>query len=141
MLIPVLVRASFKITTSQLVVLENLVGSNLPLLFPEVRVANRTATTSSITVSGQVRNLFVNQPDPDFEGTLLYSPFVDFSVGNGQTQLLSGLSNSLTPATYGVTNEITLTRTSGAAEAWVTLIVKGMIESSVGPDPLVTINV
>ena len=142
MLIPVLVRASYKVTTTQLVTLENIVGSNLPLLFPEVWVSNRTpAVNSPIAISGEVRNVFSGSPDPDFDGAILYAPFIDFSLSEGQTSKLTGLSNSLTPASSGITTEISITRAGLAAEAWVSLLVKGMIESSVSPDPLVTINV
>lgn len=141
MLTPVLVRANYKIAGAELVILENLLGSNLPLLFPEVTVMNRTTSTDSVTVSGQIRHLFTNQTDPDFNGAVLYSPFVDFSVGDGQVQVIPGLPNSLTPSSYGVTTEITLTNSGPAAEAWVSLVVKGMVETAISPDPLVTINV
>jgi len=141
MLRPVLVRANYKITGATLVTLENILGANLPLLFPQVTVMNRTTSANSLTVSGQVRHLFTNQTDPDFNGAVLYSPFVDFSVGNGQVQVVPGLPNSLLPGSCGVTTELTLTNSGPAAEAWVSLVVRGMVETSVNPDPLLTINV
>lgn len=141
MLIPVLVRANYKVSSSQLLTLENLVGANLPLLFPEVLVANRTPTACSMTVVGQRRLLFTNSADPDFDGNLLHPLFSMFSVSQGLLQKISGLDYSLTPAAYGQTTEITLTNAGPAAEAWVSLIVKGLIESAVSPDPIVNINV
>lgn len=141
MLTPVLVRANYKVTSSQLVTIENLLGSNLPLLFPEIIVANRTPTSCAVVVSGQRRLVYLGSTDPDFDGNLLYTSFLSFSVSNGQVQKLSGLDYSLTPASYGQTTEITLTNAGPAAQAWLSLIVKGMIETSVKPDPLVNINV
>ena len=141
MLTPVLVRANYKVTSSQLVTIENLLGSNLPLLFPEIIVANRTPTSCAVAVSGQRRLVYLGSTDPDFNGNLLYTPFLSFSVSNGQVQKLSGLDYSLTPASYGQTTEITLTNAGPAAQSRVSLIVKGMIETSVKPDPLVNINV
>lgn len=141
MLIPVLVRANYKVSSSQLLTLENLVGGNLPLLFPEVLVANRTPTACSVTVAGQRRLTYVNSVDPDFDGNFLYSLFPTFSVSQGLLQKLSGLDYSLTPAAYGQTTEITLTNAGPAAQARVSLIIKGFIESAVSPDPLVNINV
>ncbi len=141
MLTPVLVRANYKVASSQLVTIENLLGSNLPLLFPEVIVANRTPTSCAITVAGQRRLVYVGSTDPDFDGNLLYTPFLSFSVSNGQVQKLTGLDYSLTPSSYGQTTEITLTNAGPAAEARVSLIIKGMIESAVSPDSLVNINV
>jgi len=141
MLIPVLVRASYKIPTSLTVTLENLLGTNVPLLFPQVEVMNRTTSACTLTVSGDVRHVFLASPDPDFDGAVLDPLFTTFAVGDGLTAPLPGLSNSLVPAKYGITNEITLLNSGPAGEAWVSLVVRGMIESSVGPDPLVTINV
>lgn len=141
MLIPVLVRASYKVATSQVVVLENLVGSNLPLLFPELYVFNRTPSANSLTVSCVRSTLFLTQPDPDFTGAVNQSIFSPFALGNGQNQKLSGLDFSLTPAAYGVSTTLTLTNGGAAPESWVSLVLKGMIESSVQPDPLVVINV
>lgn len=141
MLTPVLIRASYKITTAELVVLETLIGSNLPLLFPEVSIMCRTATDDAVTVSGQVRTLFTNQPDPDFDGAVLFAPFSSFSVGDGATASITGLPYSLLPASYGVTTEITLTHVGPAAESEVSLICRGMVETGVSPDAGVVINV
>jgi hypothetical protein len=141
MLTPVLVRANYKVSSSQLVTIENLLGSNLPLLFPEVLVANRTPTSCAVTVSGQRRLVYVGSADPDFDGVLMMSPFLTFSVSDGQVAKLMGLDYSLTPSGYGQTTEIVLTNSGPAAQAWVSLIIKGMIESAVSPDPLVNINV
>jgi hypothetical protein len=123
------------------VIIENLLGSNLSLLFPEVIVANRTPTTCAVTVSGQRRLLYVGSTDPDFDGNFLYTMFSSFSVGAAQVQKLTGLDYSLTPSSYGQTTEITLSNAGPAATAWVSLIIKGVIESAVSPDPLVNINV
>lgn len=140
MLRPVLIRASFKVAGAELVILEDLVGSNLPLLFPSLLVMNRTGEACSVSVLGEVRTLFTGQPDPDFDGAVVHNPFVAFAVGQDQTQVVSTLA-TLFPASYGVTTEITLTNSGPAAEAWVTLVLRGMIESSVTPDPGLTINV
>ena len=141
MLIPVLVRASYKIPTSFTVTLENILGSNLPLLFPEVEVMNRTTAACTVTLDGERRNVFTAQPDPDFDGAVLTPLFSTFSVADGLEAPVPGFANSLTPATYGVTNEITMLNAGPAAEVWVTLVIRGFIESAVSPDPLVTINV
>jgi len=141
MLTPVIVRANFKVASSQLVTIENLLGSNLPLLFPELIIANRTPTSNAITVAGQRRMVYVGSTDPDFNGVLLYTIFPTFSIAQAQVQKVTGLDYSLTPTGYGQTTEITLTNAGPAATAWVSLIIKGMIETSVKPDPLVNINV
>jgi len=141
MLTPVLVRASYKVSGAELIVLEDLLGSNLPLLFPEVQVMNRTETACTVTVSGLVRNVFTNQPDPDFNGAVTFSPFLDVSLADGQTATLTGLPGVLTATKHNITTEITLTNSGPAAEAWLTLLVRGMIESAVSPDAAVTINV
>lgn len=142
MLVAVLVRASYKVATSQVVTLENIVGENLPLLFPEVQVMHRTPAANSLTISGEERNVFTNQPDSDFDGAVLTPLFTTFAVADGTTAVLTGLKNSLLPAApYGITTEVTLTNAGPEAEAWVTLVVRGMIESSVSPDSFVTINV
>jgi hypothetical protein len=141
MLIPVLVRANYKVTTSQVVTLESLAGVNLPLLFPEVWLFNRTPTANSLTVSGQRTLVYLNTADPDFSGSVNQAMFSTFSIGNGQSSKLAGLENSLVPASYNITNTLTLTNAGAAPEAWVSLVLKGMIESSVRPDPLVIVNV
>jgi hypothetical protein len=142
MLIPVVIRASYKIPTSLTVTLENLLGSNLPLLFPEVEVMNRTSSACTVTVSGEKRNVFVNSPDPDFDGAVLSPMFSDFSVADGLEAALPGLNQSLVPpSTYGISNEITLLNAGPAAEVWVSLVIRGMIESSVSPDKQTTFNV
>lgn len=141
MLVPVIVRASYKIPVTLTVTLESVLGSNLPLLFPEVEIMNRTPTACSVTVSGETRNLFVNQPDPDFDGAVLSPLSATFSVGEGLTASVSGLGNTLLPTANGITTELTLVNTGPAAEARVSLVIRGLIESAVSPDPLVTINV
>lgn len=141
MLLPVLVRANYKIATSQVVTLENLVGSNLPLLFPELLIYNRTSTSDTIVVSGVRSTIMTGQVDPDFNGTFTHPLFVSFGLSNGLSQAVSGLGGSLLPSTEGISTILTIANSGGAAEARVTLILRGKIESSIRPDPLVVVNV
>jgi hypothetical protein len=141
MLRPILVRANYKVTGATLVTLESLVGNNLPVLFPEVTVMNRTGAAGSLVISGETNTVFTNQTDPDFNGAVTYTPFSSFSLGDGQTGLLSGLPNRLMPSDYGITTEVTLTNAGPAAEILASVIISGMVETSVSPDPLVVINV
>jgi hypothetical protein len=141
MLRPILVRANFKIVTSEVVTLESLCGLNLPLMFPQVQLWNRTPTASSVTVSALKSTVLLNQADPDFNGTITNIPFPSFALANGTSSSLLPLTQALVPAGYGTTTVLTLARASGAAEARVTLLVMGLIESSVVPDPLLVVNV
>jgi len=141
MLIPVLVRANYKIASSLTVTLEDLLGVNIPLLFPEVLILNRTPTTASLTVTAVRKSVYTNQTDPDFNGTVTTPLSLAFAIGNGQGQKLTGLDGSLVPPAYGVSNEVTLANSGPAAQAWVSLVIKGLIESSVQPDPLIVVNV
>jgi hypothetical protein len=140
MLVPVLVRANYKISTSLSVTLENIVGANVPLLFPEVYVHNRSPDPVSVSVTGLRDSTYLNQSDPDFNGIVSQSLFSALSLGQGQSVKLPGLDYSLVPSAFGVTTSLTLSNAGPAAEAWVSLVVKGMIESSVSPDPLVVVN-
>jgi hypothetical protein len=141
MLQPVLVRANYKVTTSTLLTLEAMAGSNLPLLFPELWVFNRTPTTNNVTVSGQRKVLFISQPDPDFNGMVSYQTFPTFTLANNTQVKVSGLDYELLSSNYGQTTEITLANAGPAVEAWISVILKGMIDSSVRPDPGLVINV
>lgn len=142
MLIPVRVYANFKVTTSTSVTVEDLLGSNLPLLFPDIFVSNRTPSTCTVTVAGIRSFLYLNQTDSDFDGTFTSPLFTTFSIGDGLGTVIPGLSQSgLLPSSYGQTTQLTFTNAGPAAEAWVSVVVKGMIESSVLPDPLVVVNV
>lgn len=142
MLIPVNVRANYKISTSLAVTLENLVGSNLPLLFPEVLALHRTPTTCNLTIAGQRSLNFINQVDPDFDGLFTGPLFTTFTLGQGLLAKLTGLDQSgLLPAAYGQTTVLTFTNAGPAVEARLTLVIKGLIESSVMPDPLAVVNV
>ena len=139
---PVIVRANFKIAVSQTVTLETLLGVNLPLMFPDVLVLNRTPTACSITVAGIRRLTYASQSDPDFDGVVTYPLFTTFAMAEGSLQKLSGLDQSgLLPSSYGSVTEITFTNSGPAATSWVSLVIKGFIESSVSPDPLVIVNV
>ena len=140
MLVPVLMRVNVKVTGATVLTLENLLGSNLPLLFPEITIMNRTVAADSLTVSGQTRHVYTNQTDPDFNGAVLYATFTSFSVGNGQTQRITTLPNSLTPTPYGVTTEVTLTNSGPEPEALVSVVIKGMVETAVSADPRVISN-
>ncbi len=142
MLVPVRLVANYKVSTSEQVVLEDLLGSNLPLLFPDVTVINRTPTNCSLSVAGIRRFTFLTQTDSDFDGVLNATLFTTFSLGIGLSQKLSGLDQSgLLPSSYGVIHQLTLSNAGPAAAAWVTLVVKGLVESSIQPDPLVVVNV
>lgn len=141
MLVPALVRANYKVTTSQTVTLESILGSNLPLLFPEILVYNRTGTACSLTTSGLRRVTFTNQSDADFDGNVTSTLFTTFSLAAGLGQKLSGLDQSLLPSEYGVTTEITFANAGPAAEVWVSLVIKGMVETSLQADPLLVVNV
>lgn len=136
MLVPVLVKANYKIATTLTVSLETLAGANLPLLFPEAYVFNRTPSASSVSVAGARVLSYLNTSDPDFTG-LVTQPLFSSSIGNGQNVKLTGLDNSLVPANYGVTTNLTFSNAGPATTGWISLVLKGMIESSVSPDPLV----
>ena len=141
MLVPVLVRANYKIAASLTLTLEGLVGGNLPLLFPEVYLFNRTPTANNLTVAGVRIHSYLNQNDPDFTGLVNQSLFTSFAISNGQNVKLTGLDNSLVPQTYGISTQLTMTNAGPSSGSWVSLVIKGMIESSVKPDPLVVYNV
>jgi hypothetical protein len=141
MLVPVLVRANYKIAAVLNLTLENLVAGNLPLLFPEVYIFNRTPDPNNLTVAGVRVHSYLNQADPDFTGLVNQPLFSSFSIGNGQNVKLPGLDNSLVPTNYGISTQLTLTNAGPAAGSWVSLVIKGMIESSVRPDPAVVVNV
>lgn len=140
MLVPVLIRANYKVTTTLNLTLEDVAGGNLPLLFPEAYLFNRTPTPNNLTVTGTRVFSYINPTDPDFAGLVTQSLF-SFSLGNGQNTKLSGLDNSLVPASYGVSTTLALSNAGPAAASWVSLVLKGMIESSVSPDPLVVVNI
>jgi hypothetical protein len=141
MLVPVLVRANYKIAAVLTLTLEGLVSGNLPLLFPEVYIFNRTPDPNNLTVAGVRIYSYLNQSDPDFTGLVNQPLFSSFAVGSGQNVKLAGLDNSLVPTNYGVSTQLTLTNAGPSAGSWVSLVIKGMIESSVRPDPSVVINV
>lgn len=147
MLVPVLVRANYKVESSVTLVLENLVSGNLPLLFPEAYLFNRTPEPNSLTVTGVRSWSYMNQSDPDFDGLVNQPLFTSiamsnsFSVGNGQTTKLVGLDDSLFPVGYGVSTTLTLSNAGPNAVSWVSLVLKGMIDSSVRPDPLAVVNI
>jgi len=138
MLVPVLVRANRKISTSLELTLENIVGSNLPMLFAEIEVINRTETASSVVIEGERVNSYVDQVDPDFNGIVTTSMFVSQSIGMDQSMRFT--VGSLTPSNYGVSTVFTFTHAGPALESWVSIVLRGMIESSVRPDPAVIIN-
>ena len=139
MLVPVIVRANFKVTTSQDVVLETIAGQNLPLLFASLQVLNRTGATSTITTEVEKSNSFAGQTDPDFNGTVLTQVGVSQSIGNGQSRTYD--LGTLMPSGYGVSNTLSLANAGPAVEARVSLVLTGMIETSVQPDPAVIRNV
>lgn len=141
MLVPVLVRANYKIAASLNLTLEGLVAGNLPLLFPEVYVFNRTPDPNNLTVAGVRVHSYINQADPDFTGLVNQPLFTSFAISNGQSIKLTGLDNSLVPQNYGISTQLTMTNAGPSAGSWVSLVIKGMIESSVKPDPLVVYNV
>ncbi len=140
MLKPVLLRANYKVTTSLSVTLESLLGSNLPLLFPEVIVMNRTATSGSLATSGVRSFLFTSQSDPDFDGAVATTLFTTFALGNGSKVKLTGLPNQLDPAAYGITTALTFINSGPAATELLSIILTGLVESSVTPDPLTIVN-
>ena len=141
MLVPVFVRANYKITTSQVVTLESIVGSNLPLLFPEVVLHNRTEESCNVTVLMQQSAVYLNQSDPDFNGSVSRSLCPTFSLADGTSAKLTGLDNSLLPTSQSISNILTLSNAGPADEAWVSLVVRGFIESSMRSDPLAVVNV
>ena len=143
MLIPVILRADFKIATGSPVtcILENLLSNNLPLLWPEVLVMNRTVAAGSVTISGVTNHSFQNRADADFNGLVATTPFLPFVLGSGTDQKVSGLSNTLLPTSAGVTNEITFDNAGVETPALISLELTGWIESAVSPDPLTIVNV
>jgi hypothetical protein len=141
MLVPVLVRANYKIAASLNLTLEGLAAGNLPLLFPELYVFNRTPEPGNLTVAGVRVHSYINQADPDFTGLVNQPLFSTFAISNGQSTKLYGLDNSLLPQNYGISTSLKLTNAGPAAGSWVSLVLKGMIESSVSPDPIAIINV
>ena len=139
---PILIKANYKITTSQLITLESIIGSsNLPVLNPRFSILNRTPSPCNITVSAQRRMVFVNQVDPDFNGTVLEPVFTSFSLSAGTTSGIRTLPLDLLPAGYGITTELTIANSGPAIQARVTLLVMGQVESSVMLDPLLIINI
>lgn len=141
MLVPVLVRANYKIAASLNLTLEGLVAGNLPLLFPELYIFNRTPDPNNLNVTGVRVHSYINQADPDFTGLVNQPLFSTFAISNGQSTKLPGLDNSLLPQKYGISTNLTLTNAGPAAGSWVSLVLKGMIGSSVSPDPIAIINV
>lgn len=138
MLVPVLVRANRKISTSLELTLESIIGSNLPLLFAEIEVINRTSTASSVTIEGERSNSYVDQADPDFNGLVTTSMFVSQSIGMNQSMRFT--IGSLTPVSYGVSTVFTFAHAGPALESWISIVIRGMIESSVRPDSAVIVN-
>jgi len=141
-LTPVLLKANYKVTTATSLVLtvEDLLASNLPLLFPELVVFNRTPTADTIALTLVRKIVYLNSTDPDFDGvvsTTLSNP----SIGQGVSATLALGTYSLVPSNYGITHELTVANAGAALEARVSLVLRGMIESSVHPDPLVIQNV
>ena len=141
MLVPVLVRANYKVAASLTLTLESLASGNLPLLFPEVYIFNRSPDPNNLTVAGVRIHSYLNQSDPDFTGLVNQPLFSSFSLGNGQNVKLAGLDNSLVPTNYGISTQLTLTNAGPSSGSWVSLVIKGMVESSVRPDPSVVVNV
>jgi hypothetical protein len=117
-----------------------LLASNLPLLFPELVAINRTPTADTVSLSLVRKIAYLNSTDPDFDG-VVSTALSSITIGQGVSGTLALSANSLTPSNYGVSHELTIQNAGPAAEARVSLVLRGMIESSVHPDPLVIQNV
>lgn len=139
MLVPVRITAHYKVTASETVTLEDLAGANLPLLFGELRVYNRTPTADSVTISCMSSTTLTGQTDPDFNGVLEASPFPSASLSNGQTQAYD--IGTLLAAGSGTVTELEIANAGPAPEARVTVVLSGLIESSVSPDVQTVVNV
>jgi hypothetical protein len=82
-----------------------------------------------------------NQADPDFNG-LVSTTLQSSTVANGASLMVGTqvLGQSLVPTRFGASTELTVSNLGAAAEAKVTVLVRGMVETSVQPDPLVVFN-
>jgi hypothetical protein len=140
MLVPVIVRVNVKVEDDATIVLEDVVETNLPLLFPEVSVFNRNASSGNVTVLFERVTVWADQSDNDFDGTATKTIVSSFSLGANSSSILSLSTNSLTGESYGQTNELTLTNAGPADEVLVSVVIKGMIETSITPDPNVVVN-
>lgn len=139
MLTPALIRANYKVAGSLEVALESIIGSNLPLMFPEVYLFNRS-TGCSMSISGVREVQFVNQADPDFNGTVTQTLF-STSLAPGQKVRAAGLDNSLLPIGYGVSTALIIANTGPDPDAMLTILVKGLIDTSIANDPRLVVNV
>ena len=137
MLVPIVVRANYKVGATKVdVQLESILGSNLPVLFPTVTVMCRT---DSVSVTPSVTTQFTNQVDPDFNGSVVKTdPIISLTSG---TQADIKLSSTLHPTAQGVSHTLSLAKTGVAVEAQVSILIRGMVETSISPDPQVTVNV
>lgn len=141
MLTPVLLKANYKITASPLILtIEDLLASNLPLLFPELVLLNRTPVAGTVSALLVRKIAYLNSTDPDFDG-VVNTTLSNTTFGQGTSVTLPLGTDSLVPSAYGITHELTVTNAGPAVEARVSIVLKGMIESSVHPDPLVIQNV
>lgn len=131
MLKPSILRANYKVAATQTLILENV--SSLPLLFPSIQVMNRTpiGTPASLELTITSKVLFANQADPDFNSIVNTTSVVVIAAGDSHQVDLS----TLLPTACGVTTEVLLTNLGPAPEVRVSIVLRGLIESSIAPDP------
>ena len=141
MLRPVVIRANYKVASSHTVTLESICGINLPLMFPKLQIWNRTPTACNVTINAVTNVFLMNQVDPDFNGTITSPTFSSLALATGTNSGILQLPQTLEPVLYGMTTVLTLTNAGPAAEARITLLLQGLIESSVVPDPLLVITI
>ena len=130
MLVPVLIRINARVEFASSFVLETLAGINLPLLFPDLRVFNRS-TANSVSVSVERTHTYLNQADPLFTGTFVETlqPVVTIGAGSRVAVTPDALGQSLLGTGTGLSTSLVLSNAGPELVALVSFELRGLIET------------
>jgi hypothetical protein len=141
MLIPVFIRVNARVDVASSFVLETVAGANLPLLFPELRVYNRSAS-SDLSVMLERTHVYANQSDPLFTGTFTETLLSVVTIGSGESVVASPdvLGQSLLNANAALTSTLTVSNAGPDLTALVSFELRGLIESSYSNNSTMIVN-
>lgn len=145
MLLPVLIRSNYKVevATPTTLGVENLVASALPLQDCKIIVHNRSTSAGSVSVTITRTSSFENQSDSDFDGLVTTTPVSAVTVTNG-TSLTIDLGEAvgaLLQNSSGVTHSMVVSNLGAVDPALISFEILGVVESAVGVNRQVVVNV
>lgn len=145
MLLPVLIRSNYKVevATPTTLGVENLVASVLPLQDCKIMVHNRSTSAGSVSVTITRTSSFENQSDSDFDGLVTTTPVAAVTVANG-TSLTINLGDAvgaLLQNSSGVTHSMVVSNLGAVDPALISFEILGVVESAVGVNRQVVVNV